>query len=161
VLTLPASSVTSLLDTFVNKAAQGTVLYLGLYIFCLIPFQSFSKFYILDQKKNQAKKDQTKERPSFREVKYYNSKDKLALLGDRTVGNFLEFAILFLPLLWIHAVFVDHTQSFTICALYTASRALYPIVFGMGLPWIGLSTIPGYLVYFYLLFDVGTKFAFA
>lgn len=126
----------------------------------LIPFQSFSKFYIVSQKKAEAKKNDSGEKVSLTQVKYYNSKDKLALLGDRTVGNYIEFAILFLPLLWIHALFVDPSESFTICAIYTASRALYPVVFPK-IPNLFLSTGPGYVIYAYLMYEITFKFALA
>mmetsp|Transcript_22342 Transcript_22342/g.32032 ORF Transcript_22342/g.32032 Transcript_22342/m.32032 type:complete len:90 (-) Transcript_22342:92-361(-) len=87
----------------------------------------------------------------------------LALQGDRAVGNFLEFAILFLPLLWIHALFVDPTQSFMISTIYTVSRAMYPFFFTRsinGMSMIFISTLPGYVVMCYLLGQIALKFAF-
>jgi hypothetical protein len=139
------------------QALQGTMLYLGLYAFWLLPFQVWTKWHLLFQKKNEAKKKQDGVKVSYRAIKYYNSKDMLALAGDRTVGNFVEYAILFLPLLWLHALFVDPTQSFTICALYVLFRSYYPLVYqcGFKLLW---STVPGYLVLGYLFFEV-TKVA--
>jgi MAPEG family len=136
-------------------AIQGTLLYLGVYVVILIPFQSGSKFFLLGKKKREAqqkdkKGDDHPGKVSFRAIKYYNSRDMLALAGDRSVGNFLEFAIVFLPLMWIHALFVDPTRSFTICAVYSAARVIYPVVFMYGLPAIFLSTTPGYLVIGYL-----------
>lgn len=134
-------------------AVQGTCLYLGLYFCGFIGFQSFSKFYLMKQKKAQAKMEGKRIR--FVEVKYYNRDDKLALCGDRTVGNFLEMGFLFLPLFWIHALFVDPSQSFTIAALYTFTRALYPFVFWSAkIPLLLCSTVPGYLIYAYLLLSV-------
>ncbi|GAX18302.1 hypothetical protein FisN_23Hh195 [Fistulifera solaris] len=91
---------------------------------------------------------------SFRKVKYYNSDDTLALTGDRAVGNFMEFAVMFLPLYWMHAVFVDSSQSFTIACIYSASRAIYPFVFPMKGFFVLFSTIPGYIVIFYLFSSV-------
>uniref|UniRef100_A0A7S4SU85 Uncharacterized protein n=1 Tax=Ditylum brightwellii TaxID=49249 RepID=A0A7S4SU85_9STRA len=146
-------------------AVQGTLLYLSLYFFFFIPFQSLSKFYILKQKRAEARAnskgaDDKQEEISLSSVKYYNSQDSLALKGDRTTGNFIEFAILFIPLLWIHAIFVDAAQSFNISVIYTLSRAIYPFVFGKrGL--ILCSTLPGYMIYFYLIYEIASKFAFA
>jgi hypothetical protein len=141
-------------------AVQGTLLYLGLYLFILIPFQSFSKFYLVAQKKKEARSKGGNEKVSFRAIKYYNSKDLLALAGDRTIGNFIEFAILFLPLMWMHALFVDPSISFWICLVYTASRGIYPITYFQG-SLILLSTAPGYLIYAYLFYELTFKFALA
>lgn len=135
---------------------QGTLLYLALYI-CFVSFQSFSKFYLYSKKKKEAKDGKV----SFHAIKYYNSKDKLALAGDRAVGNYVEFAIVFLPCLWLHAIFVDPSQSFTCCAIYTASRALYPFVFVMKMPTILFSTVPCYLVKGYLIFQLFRHVAIA
>ena len=137
---------------------QGTLLYLSLYT-VFLTFQSFSKFYILAQHKKEAKKKGLK--VSYRAIKYYNSKDVLALAGDRTLGNFLEQAILFLPLLWMHAVLVDETQSWMICVIYTLFRMIYPIAFMKGGFFVLVSTVPGYLVLIYLFSQVLTKVAMA
>ena len=142
-------------------AVRGTLLYLALYLFGFIQFQSYSKFYLLAQKKKEAKEKKDGAAVSFRAIKYYNSRDRLALAGDRTVGNFLEFAILFLPLLWIHAVLVDPTQSWNVALVYTSSRSLYPLLMLYQPTWIAMSTGPGYLVLLYLMWQIATKFAFA
>ena len=75
---------------------------------------------------------------------------QIALMGDRTAGNFVEFAIVFLPLLWMHALFVDPTQSWSLSLCYTAFRAPYPLLFSKGLPHLFLSTVPNYLVIMYM-----------
>lgn len=138
--------------TELKGALHGTLLYLALYLVVFIQFQSYSKFYLLAQKKKEARaKGGSGKTVSFRAIKYYNSHDMLALAGDRAVGNFIEFAIVFLPLLWLHALFVDPSQSFSICAIYTASRSLYPVMFLLNKPpSIFLSTVPGYAVLTYL-----------
>ena len=82
------------------------------------------------------------------------SSRQLALTGDRAVGNFIEFAILFLPLYWMHAVYVDASQSFTIACFYSAARAIYPLVFPIKGMFVLFSTIPGYIVIFYLFGSV-------
>jgi hypothetical protein len=135
------------------------MLYLSMYIFWFFPFQVWTKWHLLAEKKREAKKKDdhdgtaTRVRVSYRSLKYYNSKDMLALAGDRTVGNFVEFAVVFLPLMWLHALFVDSRQSFTICALYVFFRSYYPIVYQWGYKLL-LSTVPGYLIIGYLWFEL-------
>ena len=152
-------------------------MYLFVYGGCLIPFQSFSKFKIIADKKKEAKAKAAKDGTSapgrgkgngksfYLSVKYYNNQDDLALAGDRAVGNVLEQALIFLPLFWMHALFVDPTQSLTIAAIYSISRGIYPIVYMAALHgnprMIGLSTAPGYLVTIYLFYQVATTFCFA
>jgi hypothetical protein len=153
-------------DTFpspkeLKGALQGTLLYLSLYLFVFIQFQSISKFYLFSQKTKEAKAKDRNERVSFYAIKYYNARDRLALTGDRTVGNAVEFAIAFLPLMWLHAIFVNPSQSFTICAIYTATRSYYPIVFQMKAPALLLSTIPGYAISAYLVHQLTSKVALA
>ena len=140
------------------QTVQGTIIYIGVYYIFLIPFQSFSKLYLLKQKRDEAKKNDSKDRVSYKAIKYYNSRDKLALTGDRAVGNFMEFAIIFLPLLWIHALFVDPTQSLTISLVYTAIRAAYPLLFGSVL--VFAATIPGYMVLTYMLYQISREYLF-
>jgi MAPEG family len=149
------------LETFprpeeLRGAVHGTVLYLSLYLIGFLQFQSYSKFYLyFRQSKNAKRDDKTPPKVSFREVKYYNSKDIMALVGDRTVGNFLEQSILFLPLLWLHALFVDPTHSFTICLWYTITRSYYPMAFLSKAMY--LSTIPGYIIVLYLMYQLLSK----
>jgi hypothetical protein len=139
---------------------QGTLLYLSLYAFIFIPFQASSKYYLVNRLRKEAReKAGNAAKISFRAVKYYNSKDLLALTGDRTLGNFVEQAIVFLPLLWMHAVFVDPSQSLPICAIYTATRSYYPLVFNS--PKIVLSTAPGYITLGYMIYEISSKFALA
>jgi hypothetical protein len=145
-----------------KKALQGTILYLGIYAFWIIPFQIVSKLNLYNQKKATAaankKQDGERVVVSYRATKYYNSKDMKALTGDRSVGNFIEFAILFLPLMWLHALLVDPTKSFSICAVYALTRAFYPLLFPKGILLLG-STIPGYLTIGYLFWEL-SKAAF-
>jgi hypothetical protein len=101
------------------------MLYLSMYMFWLVPFQVWTKLHILAKKKQEAKKKNDGTRVSYRAIKYYNSRDMLALAGDRSVGNFVEYAVVFLPLMWLHALFVDPGKSFTICALYVFFRSYY------------------------------------
>ena len=144
-------------------ALQGTMLYIALYAVVFIQFQSYSKFYLVSQKKKEARKKEGSSKVSFREVKYYNSRDVLALAGDRCVGNTLEWAIVFLPLLWLHALFVNPEQSFTICALYTFFRSYYPIAFMVNKSFyfsIMCSTVPCYGVLGFLFYELASKAVF-
>ena len=99
--------------------------------------------------------------PGELHIKYYNSRDRFALTGDRAVGNFMEFAIMFVPLYWIHAVFVDASESWMIAVVYTASRALYPVLFWYFPTKILISTAPGYMVLLYLMWRIASQYAFA
>ena len=164
---------TSTITTFpspdeLRGVVLGTVLYLSLYLFGFIQFQSYTKFYIYFYKyKKKNLKEKTEDggtatssstKPSttsFRNVKYYNTTDLLALNGDRTVGNFVEQAIVFLPLLWIHALFVNPQPSLFLCILYTSIRSVYPFVFYT--KYMFLCTIPGYMILFYLMYEIVTK----
>jgi hypothetical protein len=147
-------------------AVMGTLLYMMLFVFC-IQFQSYSKLYLLSQKRKEKKKiddissSSSSSVVSLKKIKYYNNDDKLALIGDRTVGNFIEFAWFFLSLLWIHALFVDPTQSFRLAALYTFFRSYYPLVFAKGFPLLLLSTVPNYIVGIYMIYEIVTKFVLA
>lgn len=142
-------------------AVQGTLLYLSLYVFGFIQFQSYSKIYLFHKKKRESIEKKDGAQVYFRAIKYYNSRDRLALAGDRTVGNFGEFAIVFLPLYWMHAVFVDPTQSWMIAVGYTATRSIYPLLMLYQPTKIVICTVPGYLIMFYLMWRVAAKFAFA
>jgi hypothetical protein len=117
----------------------------------MLPFQSLSKFYLMSKK---IKEKKAGEKVDFRAVKYYNRTDHLALVGDRAVGQFVEWSIIFLPLLWMHALFLSDgpSQSWIICLLYTASRAIYPLVFGSNVyPGVLWSAFPNYIILYYML----------
>lgn len=137
----------------------------------MIPFQSFSKFYIVSQKKKEFKAKAAKDgdskpkggfKSAYLRIKYYNNEDSLALAGDRAVGNVLEQSLVYLPLYWLHAIFVDPTHSFTIAMIYAISRVIYPLLYLANFSGyrgaIGLSTAPGYLVTLYLFYKVLFEF---
>ena len=82
-------------------------------------------------------------------VKYattYGPGDTWALVMDRTVGNFLEQQGPFLASTWLHALLVPggSARAAQLSAVYVASRALYPLLFWCGHPWLQFSTCPGY-----------------
>lgn len=103
--------------------------------------------------KAQAKKEgkDTNKLVSFKDFKYAST-DRLPLLLDRTVGNTMEQAIPFLTALWMHATFVSVDSAAWVGWIYVGTRALYPFGFYLGLPYILLSTGPGYGCIAYLLY---------
>jgi uncharacterized MAPEG superfamily protein len=117
--------------------------------FIFMCFQSFSKFYIFNEAKKKAKKDDS-EKVSLRQIKY-NSTSGLGFISDRTFLNMLEQSPLFLMGLWMHAVFVSPESAATAGWLYIVFRAMYPIVFSMGIPWLFVSTFTNYFVVWYLI----------
>lgn len=108
---------------------------------------------LYSQLKAQAKKDgkDAKTLVSFKDFKYAST-DRLPLLLDRTVGNTMEQAIPFLTALWMHAAFVSVDSAALVGWIYVVTRAIYPVGFYLGLPWILLSTGPGYACIAYLLY---------
>ena len=61
------------------------------------------------------------------------------------VGNTLEQAPAFMIALWLHAAFVDVAGAATLGWIWIGFRCLYPFVWGR-IPWIFVSTLPGYAV---------------
>jgi uncharacterized MAPEG superfamily protein len=84
-------------------------------------------------------------------VKYGNTHDPLAILGDRAVGNTLEQLVPFVGSLWLYALTVGPQHTAITGWTYVASRALYPPLFWAGSPYILLATVPGYLVIWFHL----------
>ena len=117
---------------------------------------SFSKFYVHAKytASDASKDDKSK---TFVEVKYGNAGGRMGLAADRSVGNMMEQAIPFLVSLWLHALVVGAPSAAQTGWLWIASRAIYPLVFQMGLPYLFLSTIPGYLCILYMLSGVAAR----
>ena len=103
--------------------------------------------------KAKAKKEGKDTVVSFKEFKYAST-ERIPLLLDRTVGNTMEQAIPFLTALWMHAVFVSPDSAGFIGWIYVITRAFYPVGFYFGLPFVLLSTVPGYACIIYLLYTV-------
>ena len=78
----------------------------------------------------------------------------LALVMDRSVANFVEQMGPFLASTWLHALLVPDGPSAAarLGCLYIVSRAVYPIFFYIGHPWLQISTVPGYLCIAYQLY---------
>lgn len=135
--------------------------------YCFLFFQTYSKLYLLSRR---ARKPDSASGGGLRTalginpyryhdaataaVKYSNTHDPLAILGDRMVGNTLEQLVPFLGSLWLYALFVDPERTRLTGAVYITARALYPPLFWAGSPWILLSTIPGYAIIAYQLVAV-------
>ena len=120
--------------------------FLLFYIFMC--FQSFSKFFIYFAAKSKSKKEDKE--VSFKQIKY-GSTSGLGFISDRTFMNMLEQSPAFLVSLWLHAVFVSCQTAATAGWIYIAFRALYPVVFIQGPPWLFISTFANYFVVCYLL----------
>jgi hypothetical protein len=80
----------------------------------------------------------------------------VALVMDRTVGNFVEQMGPFLATSWMHALLVPGgaTRAAQLGAIYVLSRLVYPIFFYIGHPWLQIATVPGYLSIWYQLYSV-------
>eukprot|EP01041_Mallomonas_annulata_P013716 gene13716-29172_t len=125
---------------------KGPIIVTGAYFFmyyCFLYGQAFSKLFLYFAAKTKADKDG--QRVSLAEIKY-NSKDRIARATDRTVGNTMEQMGPFLSSLWLHALFISPEQATFLGYAYIASRSIYPFTFYCGVPWILMSTIPGYAI---------------
>lgn len=80
--------------------------------------------------------------------------EKIEKTIERTTGNTLEQMVPFLLSLWLNAVFVSTHGAYKWGCVYLAFRFVYPALFFAGLPYLLLSTIPGYVVIFNLLREV-------
>ena len=129
----------------------------ALLYFIFLFFQSATKFRAHSQVRAQHKKNDDAPAwaaPTLREVKYYGAGGDLGLLGDRTAGNMLEQSVPFLLALWLHAIFVAPSTAARIGWCWLLSRAVYPVCFRAGVPWLFISTLPGYLFIGLLLLPV-------
>ena len=131
-----------------------TAVYFGMYYIFLYGQSGVAHYVFRKAKAENAKKNDEKTKSvSFASVKY-GSNDKLSLTAARSVGNTMEQMVPFLASLWMNAVFVDPTKAAKLGWIYIITRSYYPIAFYFGLPWILLSTLPGYGVIFQLLREV-------
>lgn len=115
--------------------------------------QSVVTFYLYLTAKADEKDDK---KVSFGKIKYQSS-GKLQLTIQRTVGNTMEQAFPFLMGLWLHAAFVSPSSAASVGYIYVITRSYYPFAFYLGLPYLLLSTVPGYACIFYLFFQVFTS----
>ena len=128
----------------VQAAAQVTLAWCALYS-GFLAFQALSKWFLV-LRPNELRDGAVSQSLGRRlaSVKYGKKGGRLGLTGDRTVGNMMEQSLLFLPLLWLHALLVGgETASFWGWA-WLATRAPYPVLFYKGVPWLFISTLGGY-----------------
>jgi hypothetical protein len=111
-------------------------------------FQSGSKLYVFFRQKDEASGD--KKAVSFAELKYKGAPigtkyHALTLCGDRAIGNMVEQALPFLLALWMHGALVNVNTAAMFGWIWLWLRALYPVVFFIGPPFLYMSTMPGYM----------------
>ena len=58
-----------------------------------------------------------------------NHSDGATYLTGRIMGNTLEHAIVFLPLMWLHCAYINATEAHYLGLFYVANRVLYQIVY--------------------------------
>lgn len=141
------------LASYYREPIKVTIAFVCLY-YAFLLIQSMSKNYIFMTQKD-GDKDKGEGKQSFAKIKY-GSTNKIALMGDRTVGNLLEQSIPFLTALWLHAVFVDPASAAQLGWYYLGFRAIYPFVFFKGVPLLFVSTLPGYFLVWKLIYPVYT-----
>ncbi len=76
---------------------------------------------------------------------------RLILTIERTQGNTLEQMPPFLIALWLMTVFDSGDKARDFGIAYIVFRFIYPICFYYGLPWILISTLPGYAIIWAML----------
>lgn len=92
--------------------------------------QSASKWYVYMNSKKKGSGHETK-KMSVKEA-HYGEESRMhpyRLTADRSVGNLLEWAWIFMMSLWLHAIFLDAEWAATLGWSYVAIRAFYPISF--------------------------------
>ncbi len=74
--------------------------------------------------------------------------------GRRAFGNLHEQSVIFLPALWMHALFTSVPEAAMMGWSYLAFRALYPILWAIGGGFgsqVFISTLPQYGIVIYML----------
>jgi len=90
-------------------------------------------------------------------VKSGGYKNREVAVVNTTVRNTMEQSLTLLPLLWMCATLggEDGVAAATTGGwIWVITRAYYPIAYAAGMPWLFLSTIPGYCAQSYLLFKI-------
>ena len=139
----------SLLDNSVIKY-KGVLAVTCMWIIICVTFQTMqaaAKWYVyLNQKRSNDGK-----RMSVKEA-HYGEEGRMhpyRLTADRSVGNLLDWAWVFMPALWIHAIFLDAEWAATLGWSYVVPRALYPIAFHKKIPYAitGINYVSLYLLF--------------
>lgn len=74
--------------------------------------------------------------------------------GRRAFGNLHEQSVIFLPALWMHALFTNVSEAAMLGWAYLAFRALYPILWAIGGGFgsqVFISTLPQYGIVVYMM----------
>ena len=129
--------------------------------YILLFVQSYSKIYLLQGDRTFSPLSYSHVRYTDREVskvKYHNTRHPLAIASDRAVGNMAEQTIPFLVCLWGRLYVAGEQPSrwpatSSLGWVYVALRAVYPVAFCVGHPWLQLVTVPCYLIVFFCLGD--------
>ena len=147
-----SSVVSSTMDAiYCRGPLQVTIAWIALY-YCFLFFQGMSKYYIYLKEKTDGKK------VNMTKIKYFGgSNDRLILTGDRTAGNMVEQSIPFLASLWLCAMFHSPAEATKWGWYWLGSRVIYPVCFHLGMPYLLLSSTPGYICIFFLVYPVGMK----
>ena len=85
---------------------------------------------------------------SLRSIKHGGQGGKLMLMANRTVGNFMEQSVAFVPGMWLCAFFYDSFSAAVLGWLWLITRTYYPFVYNQPFPALWFSTIPGYVLIF-------------
>ena len=150
----PEAPSMSLDATHYKGPLQVTMAFLALY-FCFLFFQGLSKFYLFFKEKAKGGNNKS---ANLTKIKYFGgSTDRLALTGDRTTGNMVEQSVPFLTSLWLCAMFHSPEYAARVGWYWLGSRVIYPVVFHYGMPYLLLSTVPGYVFIGMLAYPVVVK----
>jgi uncharacterized MAPEG superfamily protein len=141
-----------------RAAVQVTAALIVLY-YILLFAQSYAKIYLLQGNRKFSPLSfggVHYAKPAVAAVKLYNCKDALAIVADRAVGNLHEQAFPFLACMWMRVLLIEGESELTAWLgwCYVVSRAVYPVFFCIGHPWLQVSTVPGYLIIWFFLVDV-------
>eukprot|EP01116_Phalansterium_solitarium_P003159 TRINITY_DN1381_c0_g1_i1.p1 TRINITY_DN1381_c0_g1~~TRINITY_DN1381_c0_g1_i1.p1 ORF type:complete len:152 (-),score=46.88 TRINITY_DN1381_c0_g1_i1:91-546(-) len=125
-------------------AARVTVAYALLFV-VFVNIQLFAK--VASARKHRAAKKAGKTEAAYN--RYDTSRDLTLHVADRIVGNYVEWASVFLATFWLCVIVTG--QGLVEGWIYVIARALYPLLAFYGgvtlqgaKPLIFLSTVPGY-----------------
>lgn len=142
-------------DPQVAAAARVTLAFVGVFVVSVL-FQFYGKrhsaaLHVAAKKKAAAGADDNKPAPYNR----YADSDVVLLVGDRVVGNYIEWAVPFLSLFWMSMTIAGEGEN--LGWAYVALRLLYIVLAAAGgithsgvKPRLLLATMPMYAVLFML-----------
>lgn len=145
------------MDKRTEEAARITFAYLVVY-FGYICIQVALKLTAMWKHRS----EKSKAGPNAKPNEFNRYDNPITLVGDRIVGNSLEWMGLFLGLLWLLVIVGERSRAVISYGwIYVAMRAIYPfLALAKGItkegaqPIIFMSTVPAYAVLFYFGFHV-------